>query len=69
MDFEYTSQRKGFERFHTEEIKKWVNELEEAEEVLKQVSSRFIIIIEYFAIHLFFIFSFPLQKSNMGKSY
>jgi len=41
-DFEYTSQRKGFQRFHTKLIKDWVNELEEAEEVLKQAIIPFI---------------------------
>jgi DNA mismatch repair protein MSH6 len=41
-NFEYTSQRKGFERFHTKEIRKWIEELEEAEEVLKQAIVPFI---------------------------
>ena len=41
-DYEYTSQRKGFQRFHTPEIKKWVEELEEAEEILKQAIIPFI---------------------------
>lgn len=35
-DLEYTSKRKGFERFHTSDIKKLLEDLEEAEEVLKQ---------------------------------
>lgn len=41
-EFEYTSSRKGFQRFLTPEIKKWVDELESAEEILKQAIIPFI---------------------------
>lgn len=34
-NFEFTSQRKGFERFHTAEIKEMVDKLEDAEHELK----------------------------------
>jgi DNA mismatch repair ATPase MutS len=33
-DFEFTSQRKDYQRFHTNEIKKIIDELETAEEHL-----------------------------------
>ncbi|CAI2370907.1 unnamed protein product [Moneuplotes crassus] len=41
-DYEYTSQRKGFQRFHTKEIREWVEQLEEAEEALKAAIIPFI---------------------------
>ncbi len=41
-NFEFTSQRKDFQRFHTKEIKKWVDELELAEEKLKEAFSPFL---------------------------
>ena len=59
-DFEYTSQRKGFQRFHTKEIKKWVDELEEAEEVLKQAVSPTLPNFIDHSIHLLPVLSFPL---------
>ena len=41
-EFEFTSQKKGFERFLTYVIKRLVNELEEAEEKLKEAMSPFL---------------------------
>jgi DNA mismatch repair protein MSH6 len=41
-EFEYTSQRKGYQRFLTQEIKDVVDELEDAEEDLRQAMLPFI---------------------------
>ena len=41
-DFEFTSQRKGFERFRTKDIQKLVDRLEEAEEALKDAMMPFL---------------------------
>ena len=41
-DFEFTSQRKGYERFHTPVIKKLVDQLEDAEETLKEAMVPFL---------------------------
>lgn len=41
-EFEFTSQRKGFERFHTQEIKDLVDRLETAEEQLKDAMIPFL---------------------------
>lgn len=41
-EFEFTSQRKGFERFHTKEIKVLVEQLEPAEERLKDAMVPFL---------------------------
>ena len=41
-DFEFTSQRKGFERFHTAEIKSLVESLEKAEAQLKDAMVPFL---------------------------
>ena len=41
-NFEFTSQRKDFQRFHTPEIKKLVDELEVAEEKLKDALTPFL---------------------------
>ena len=41
-EYEFTSQRKGFQRFQIKEIRKWVEELEDAEEILKQAIIPFI---------------------------
>ena len=41
-DFEFTSQRKGFERFHTAEIKSMVDRLERKEEALKDAMVPFL---------------------------
>ena len=40
--FEFTSQRKGFERFHTKVIKKLVEQLEESEGGLKEAMTPFL---------------------------
>jgi len=41
-DFDLTSQRKGYERFHTPTIKKLVDHLENAEERLKEAMVPFL---------------------------
>jgi len=41
-DFEFTSQRKGFERFHTKTIKDILEKLENAEENLKEAMIPFL---------------------------
>lgn len=40
--FEFTSQRQGFQRFHTREVKALVDELEHAEETLKDALTPFL---------------------------
>ena len=40
--FEFTSQRKGFERFHTPEVKQLVDQLETAEDALKEAMVPFL---------------------------
>ena len=40
--FEFTSQKNGFKRYHTPEIKEMVEELEAAEEVLKNTMIPFL---------------------------
>lgn len=42
MSFEFTSQRNGFERFHTPELKQLIDQLEEAEEKLKDAMLPFL---------------------------
>jgi DNA mismatch repair protein MSH6 len=41
-DFEFTSQRKDYQRFHTPEIKKLIDQLETAEEHLQDALSPFL---------------------------
>ena len=41
-EYEFTSQRKDYQRFHTKEIKKLVDELETAEERLQDALSPFL---------------------------
>jgi len=41
-DFEFTSQRKDYQRFHTKEIKKLIDELETQEEHLQDALSPFL---------------------------
>jgi DNA mismatch repair ATPase MutS len=41
-DFEFTSQRKDYQRFHTKEIKRLIDELETAEERLQDALSPFL---------------------------
>lgn len=40
--FEFTSQKQGFQRFHTKEIKEIVDELENAEDSLKDAMLPFL---------------------------
>lgn len=48
-ELEFTSQRKDYQRFHTKEIKKWLEDLDEKEEEMKDILSKFI----YFLFDLF----------------
>ena len=41
-NFEFTSQKKGYERFHTPELKRMVDQLEIAEDVLKDAMMPFL---------------------------
>lgn len=41
-NFEFTSQKKGYERFHTPELKKLVDRLEIAEDALKDAMMPFL---------------------------
>ena len=41
-EFEFTSQRKDYQRFHTPEIKRLIEELEKEEELLKEALTPFL---------------------------
>ena len=42
LEYEFTSSRIGYQRFHTQEIKKLVDQLEDAEEIVNQTLVPFI---------------------------